>query len=332
MEYRIKLSEENIKLVSRALELFSRISAGQFNEVKLCYTIEKRSWDLSETDRGHYEAYLSLAAQIITGMERGASFGIFHPALEQEAKVAYHIERSIRHQLWKDSPDKPINVTSAYPADIVEGLEVPIEKEITGENVARELFIIHTHAEEANEQNPDEIVYRERDLLPVLQKFGLPEPDWAANARSLGLDISGIAKEDKTDQPLGHIYINEKPGNMVQARVYVAGIEALTDLLVITMQNRPEFLEASREALRIVDSPARKARRGAKGSEWTMEDIRQYNVMAMSFGKTDEWFVMLWMGFNDKGIKISRAYNTEKEANEQADKIAKYIAPLFLRD
>lgn len=65
-------------------------------------------------------------------------------------------------------------------------------KNITGKDVAALLHGIHTHAELLFEnksgenlpnglkilKNPDEIVYREKDLLKVLKALGLPEPEW----------------------------------------------------------------------------------------------------------------------------------------------------------
>lgn len=277
--YNVKLSYQNIHLVARALELFSRISAGQFWYVSLCHTIEKRSWDLSEINRGHFEAYLSLAAQLITGFERGGSFGIFNPALEQEARVAYHIERSIRHQLWQDSPDKWINASSAYPADIVKDLVVPVSG-LSREDMAHELFAIHSHAQLVYEENPEQIVYKETDVIALLERLGFPTPDWEA--------WGNTAAGDKDHHN-----------------------EGLQEIGEIGKDQEEEKWD---------------------GSKWTMEDIRRYNITAGSPGPPDEWYVHLWMGYNDNGLRISEAYKTEEEANKAADKIAKYIAPLFLRD
>jgi hypothetical protein len=40
--------------------------------------------------------------------------------------------------------------------------------------MARILDAIHTHAEMANDQNPDQRVYREKDVVDLLQKLGFP--------------------------------------------------------------------------------------------------------------------------------------------------------------
>lgn len=46
----------------------------------------------------------------------------------------------------------------------------------TGSEIGNLLFNIHTHAESL--RNPDEIVYREEDIIQLLKTLGLPEPVW----------------------------------------------------------------------------------------------------------------------------------------------------------
>ncbi len=46
-------------------------------------------------------------------------------------------------------------------------------KKITGEDVAALLHNIHEH-----DSKTEEIIYYEKDLLPVLKALGLPKPKW----------------------------------------------------------------------------------------------------------------------------------------------------------
>jgi hypothetical protein len=48
-----------------------------------------------------------------------------------------------------------------------------IEKEF-GPVVANELLCMHTHAKTASKENPDQIVYREEDILNFLRKLRRP--------------------------------------------------------------------------------------------------------------------------------------------------------------
>lgn len=45
-------------------------------------------------------------------------------------------------------------------------------------NTAKRLFAIHTHAHIAEQQNPDQIVYREKDVIALLQSYGIEPPVW----------------------------------------------------------------------------------------------------------------------------------------------------------
>lgn len=49
-----------------------------------------------------------------------------------------------------------------------------MDKQITGKQLGGLLFAIHTHADDGE----GEIMYRERDLLPILEAIGLPKVEW----------------------------------------------------------------------------------------------------------------------------------------------------------
>jgi hypothetical protein len=55
-----------------------------------------------------------------------------------------------------------------------------IQKEKSGKEVAERLFELHTHAEIVNDQEPGQIVYREKDVISLLKYLGLPEPVWTS--------------------------------------------------------------------------------------------------------------------------------------------------------
>ncbi|MEO6302528.1 MAG: hypothetical protein ABIP51_05090 [Bacteroidia bacterium] len=47
---------------------------------------------------------------------------------------------------------------------------------ITPEELGEKLFLIHTHAEIVFDQNPNQIVYREKDIIELLKELGFTEP------------------------------------------------------------------------------------------------------------------------------------------------------------
>ncbi len=57
------------------------------------------------------------------------------------------------------------------------------KEKITGEEIGGLLFNIHTHMDNG------EIVYKEKDIIKLLTKLGLPEPIWGGN-----IDINKFKK------------------------------------------------------------------------------------------------------------------------------------------
>ncbi len=58
-------------------------------------------------------------------------------------------------------------------------------KPLTAIELGKELFVIHSHAEFEAEINPEQIVYKEVDIINLLKRLGYPEPDWEGNAQEI---------------------------------------------------------------------------------------------------------------------------------------------------
>lgn len=123
----IQLTEEQLRLVQDALEMYSRIGIGQFWVIKDHPTFEKllRSKCTSggETDYGLYhemrdaaDKHLSLGRDtLICNSTLGlhGSYGIFNEKVDDSCRVAYDIVQVIRHEFWKRNPDRSENVVMA---------------------------------------------------------------------------------------------------------------------------------------------------------------------------------------------------------------------------
>lgn len=48
----------------------------------------------------------------------------------------------------------------------------------SSDELGEELFKIHSHAEIVANSDPDEIVYRESDVIRLLQLYGFPKPNF----------------------------------------------------------------------------------------------------------------------------------------------------------
>lgn len=60
-------------------------------------------------------------------------------------------------------------------------------KPLTAIELAEELFKIHTHAELLND--PEEIVYRQEDILKLFKKLGYPQPDYEGYSNKVEWEI-----------------------------------------------------------------------------------------------------------------------------------------------
>lgn len=127
---KIELTDEQLQLVSKALEMYTRISLGQFKYVTDVTTVQKKVWNMSVGERNVFEDIMLKAGELMTGIRHG-NYGIFNEEVNDDARVAAHIHQAIRHEFYKrdKSPDKPTGTVNANPADIVDGLEIKITQE-----------------------------------------------------------------------------------------------------------------------------------------------------------------------------------------------------------
>lgn len=51
-------------------------------------------------------------------------------------------------------------------------------RELTSKELGGLLCGIHSHADIEGKINPDQIVYREEDIILLLRALGYPEPEW----------------------------------------------------------------------------------------------------------------------------------------------------------
>lgn len=70
----------------------------------------------------------------------------------------------------------------------------------TAIQVASDLLSIHHHNDETNE-----IIYKEAELIPILEKWGIPHPDWEGNAIEYELFL----------QSMKAAYLDLHPGNLL---------------------------------------------------------------------------------------------------------------------
>jgi len=106
-KYTLTLNEEQARILIRALDLYSRIGIGQFEEVAQVYD---RGLKLDLTTRDRIRAGLNIA-KVEAGHPVNGSYGIHNEKVDDEFRVAYDLQKVVRHRLaWDHQPQGGMGV------------------------------------------------------------------------------------------------------------------------------------------------------------------------------------------------------------------------------
>lgn len=117
----LKISEEQLLLIQRALDFYSRIGIGQFNAIKDHPTFEKHLHNEFKDENGKtdYGKYHSVRDEIDTTLNvarnmlynnnstnKNGGWGIHHPNVDDSCRDAFDLIQVIRHEFWKRNPNR----------------------------------------------------------------------------------------------------------------------------------------------------------------------------------------------------------------------------------
>ena len=113
--YTLDMNEEQAEILCKALDLFSRVGCGQFEEILRHPTIEKSLLQKEDTQftRRVSSGMLDSAKQMLTGHAPGVSTGI--TVADEPNRVAYDIFQVIRHQMAIDDDEHELSVHRQEP-------------------------------------------------------------------------------------------------------------------------------------------------------------------------------------------------------------------------
>ena len=99
--YQLKISKEQLEVIAKALDLFSRVGSGQFEEIFRHPTIQKRQikGEINHQYIDEARRHLDVAKRIAMNLESGVSIGI--TVADEPNRVAYDIYQVIMHELAK---------------------------------------------------------------------------------------------------------------------------------------------------------------------------------------------------------------------------------------
>lgn len=117
-KYIIELGKEELQLISRALDLYSRVGLLQFDKLTDCLSLQKLVWE-----KGIQEDFDVRAKELknLFGYPSNANPGIFNTKdVGDDVRISANIHQTIRHKFWidADKKDRFNHTVDAYPADI----------------------------------------------------------------------------------------------------------------------------------------------------------------------------------------------------------------------
>lgn len=127
----ISCTEEELHLIQKALELYSRVAILQFNYIPdYCTSLQTLIWrDESYKQRDKFQDKCDELKEIF-GYSRNSNPGIFNTVdVSDDARVAAHLHQHIRHEMWK-SKNNPIRhyTVDEYAADTCQIAGIPVPK------------------------------------------------------------------------------------------------------------------------------------------------------------------------------------------------------------
>lgn len=101
--YQIELNEKQVNYLIKALDLYTRIGLGQFEEIlNWEFQWNKLSYEFSTEIRQR----LDFIKCLLTGLPSSASRGIFGSDTPEGCKIAYDIQQVVRHCVaWNNKPE-----------------------------------------------------------------------------------------------------------------------------------------------------------------------------------------------------------------------------------
>ena len=127
--YNLKMTKEQAEILVKALDLYSRIGIGQFEEILNHPTWQKRSFssEVDYKDLREAEYFIANVKQLIIGQSHG---GPGMSVSEEHNRIAYDILQVIQHRLaWDEKPEGDTHVKFHEPHQCADHKMVEIERE-----------------------------------------------------------------------------------------------------------------------------------------------------------------------------------------------------------
>lgn len=136
----LKVSEDQLRLIQKALDFYLRVGIGQFNEIKNHPTFErhlreefkvegKTDYNRLHSVRETVDDTLNVARNMLyneSSMSKNGGWGIHNPKVDDSCRDAFDLVQVIRHEFWKNDPDRS-DVTVDSSITLTDGKNSNIE-------------------------------------------------------------------------------------------------------------------------------------------------------------------------------------------------------------
>jgi hypothetical protein len=121
MKVRLELNRQHVHVLCEALDLYSRLLAGQINEIRHFFLMNRLSRSMERIDHKALDQAINVIKRTFFPEESSNSnMGITHPDLDQESKIAYEIHGLLKKLLFDDKHkyEKPMSMYSSPPLKV----------------------------------------------------------------------------------------------------------------------------------------------------------------------------------------------------------------------
>lgn len=130
MSYKLEVNKQQLLIMSKALELYSRLGSGQFECLlehaaidkylnKKCLLEDiKADTDIDWAKRGLLSSiareHIDFLKKVLMDCHPSGSHGIYNKDIDNSCRTAWDMQQVIRHQLWSERSDRLESSVASY--------------------------------------------------------------------------------------------------------------------------------------------------------------------------------------------------------------------------
>jgi len=172
--YQVKLSQKQLELIQKSLDLYSRLQCGQLEELSNIFSSPFQD-RLSKINKEEINKCIGTMKNLLyPELSKNSSFGIFGPQTPDSAKIMYDMIQVIRHKIaWSNNPSGGMTINFDSPLKCSKENMISVEKltsarldsfinSLSGET--KNKFIRYVEKSELNDLNITTLKSEKKDI------------------------------------------------------------------------------------------------------------------------------------------------------------------------